>query len=46
MSILLNLYKNGSAFKVGFSSSASMAFSTFGALVFLNGSTDYIEAYA
>jgi hypothetical protein len=44
--ILLNLYKNGSAFKVGFSSSASMASATMSALVFLNGSTDYIEAYA
>jgi hypothetical protein len=44
--ILLNLHKNGSAFKIGFSSSASMASATMSALVFLNGSTDYIEAYA
>ena len=44
--ILLNLYKNGTSFKVGFSSASNLASATMSALIYCNGSTDYVEAYA
>ena len=42
----LSFYKNGSAFKDGQDSSASVAGISSSALIYLNGSTDYVELYA
>jgi hypothetical protein len=47
---ILQIYKNGSAFKTGtqvpFSATANYIGSTVSALVYFNGSTDYVELYA
>jgi hypothetical protein len=39
------LYKNGSSFKTGNYNNASVVAVTVSALIFMNGSTDYVEAY-
>ena len=46
--IALNLYKNGAVFKNGAYIQTSLSYpaNTFGSLVYLNGSTDYVEMYA
>jgi hypothetical protein len=44
-SITTALYKNGSNFKISNQSNANMYIGNVSALVFLNGSTDYIEMY-
>jgi hypothetical protein len=40
------LYKNGSSFKTGNYNNVSVVVTTISALIFMNGSTDYVEAYA
>lgn len=40
------IYKNGVAFKVGTNSSTTTSVGLVSTLVFLNGSTDYLEAFA
>ena len=44
-SITTALYKNGSNFKISNQSNANMYIGNVNAIVFLNGSTDYIEMY-
>lgn len=43
--VVTSIYKNGSAFKYGESVAANTYTSTISTLIYLNGSTDYLEVY-
>jgi hypothetical protein len=43
--IVASLFKNGSEFKRGFGSSGSEVYTGVSTLVYLNGTTDYVELY-
>jgi hypothetical protein len=44
--LIFYIYKNGSLYKTGNDLSATAYATTMGTLVYMNGSTDYVEAYA